>query len=241
MSQIIYCKYGLVLLLLNFYWVSDVKAADYEYPELMVTPRASERLQMEANKENQNRWLVHLPIQTSAAATLVAGLIQSSGHDPGKDSGDQSKMAGITVGAGWLVTSTLLAAFYSPYSSNVQETGVSGKSPREQLIKERLAEEHLDSVARLSCRLTYLSVLTNLGASVYMAANATSGSTAFTADLVAAAVSFAPVIFMSRWQAVTHEQHEYKKKIYAPIAANTLVVDQMGKTVAPGLSLSFAF
>jgi hypothetical protein len=56
---------------------------DFEYPELMVAPSASDRLQLQAKSENSNRYTDHWAIQTSAATTLIAAIL--SGSDPGKE------------------------------------------------------------------------------------------------------------------------------------------------------------
>ena len=215
---------------------------DFDYPELLVTPRASERLATEAAKEPSSRWTSQLPIQASALTTLVAGIAQLASPDSSKDPSGVSGLAGVTVGGAWLVTTFALEALYQPYTSAVHElSALPAKTPREQLIRERYAEEAIHSASRLAWRLKWLSVLTNLGTNVYMATQARGGSFELVADGVAAAFSFAPLIFRSHWQDVQDEQESYKKRIYAPIASVTVLREPGTGNVAPGAVLSLSF
>ena len=91
-------------------------AEDFEYPELMVTPRASQRLYMEASKERRSPFVL-IQYQLSAATTLTAGLLQSGNLKPGSDLAGRSKFAGIVVGGGWLAVTSALGMMDHPYSS----------------------------------------------------------------------------------------------------------------------------
>lgn len=221
---------------------------EYEYPELLVTPRASERLSLEAQREEQTRWLNYLPMQTSAAVTLIAAIAQSGSPDLGKDPGNKAPIAGIAVSAGWITTTLLLSALYQPYQSATHDlVASSGKSSstREQLTRERLSEEAIDSAARLSRRLAWISLATELGASAYMISKARSGTFSLVADAVAMAVAFAPFVFPSRAQYVADDQRDYKKRIYAPVAGMSLIprISSDGRPLelVPTLQLSMGF
>src|SRR4051794_25473824 len=96
-----YAMHIFLMAILSFTFASMSFAADtkhYDYPELLVSPRASERLQREAKQEEHNSWTSHIPIQTSAlttffAATMVAGDKADREKFPG-DKGDE-KDAGV--------------------------------------------------------------------------------------------------------------------------------------------------
>jgi hypothetical protein len=215
---------------------------EFDYPELMVTPRASERLETEAANESGRRWTSMLPIQISGLTTLVAGAAQLASPDPSKDASGVTGLAGLAVGGGWLVTSLALEAWYQPYTSASKDiSALPRKTQREQLVRERYAEEAINAQARLACRLKWISVATNLGANIYMATQAKPSSFSQVADGVAAAVALTPLIFRSHAQDVADEQSEYKKRIYAPLATATVFSEPRTGQVAPGLLFSMSF
>jgi len=237
------CFHLLVTLVVSSSFLhNSVLAAEFEYPELMVTPKASERLEMEAKNEAAHRWSAHIPIQVSALTTFAAGIIQFGGKDPSKDPDGRSPLAGTIIGGGWLATTLLLSAYYQPYSNSLNEVrSHNGKSTREQLTKERLSEEALERPAALARRLTWLSFLSNAGAGTYMLINSENNSLAMVADITAMVVSFAPIIFPYRWRTIADEQSRYKKKIYAPVATGIVVPDLNTGKISPGLVLAFSF
>jgi hypothetical protein len=219
----------------------------FDYPELTVTPRASDRLQMEAQKEPDHKWTTFLPIQTSAAATLVAGVLA---NDPNNFTGF---ITGVSVGGAWLVTSTLLALTYTPYSSAYSEVSPLPKGTvREQLTRERMAEESINRIARVGERIKWISFSTNLAASVFMLlqgknnlANATptySPAGLMTgSEVVSAVFAFAPLFMRFYWSDVRDQQENYKKRIYGPVATSTVFYDSGTRTYVPGFSLSLRF
>ena len=69
----------------------------YEYPELLVTPSATERLEMEAAKESGRRFTTHLPIQISALGTITAGIFQAAESDRRGDIGIIAGLALIAI------------------------------------------------------------------------------------------------------------------------------------------------
>lgn len=213
---------------------------DLQYPELMVIPRSSERLEAEAAKERENRWLSYAPIQASALMTFAAGILQEPNLS--KDPDKASRMAGLVVGGGWLATTVILSAVYKPYSDSAQEVGAMPKgSQREQLARERAAEEAIRRPARLASRLKWLSLLSNLGASGYMLWKSDFNSFSVVFDGVSAIVAMAPVIFRSPWEDVAHQQNEYKKRIYAPVASAGFMLEPGTGKAVPALALSMSF
>ena len=218
---------------------------DWEYPELLVTPRASERLEREAKIDARKSWKVYWPLQVSALGTLSAGVMQLSGTDPSSDPDKKAAFTGIGVGAGWLVATWLLAENYRPYASGVEEIAALPKaSQRDQLTRERIAEEAIENASSMARRLRWLSVLSNFATAAYMAGNAQDGSLAKTVDVVAVGLAFTPMIFPSRWISVARAQEDYKKKIFGPITQiipSTVWIRTSVASASPGLGLQFRF
>lgn len=228
---------GTWALLLN--GVAARAAPDFEYPELLVTPRTSERLEREANAEARGRWTVNLPIQVSAALTFTTALIHSGTLDVNRDPNKRSALAGEVVGGAWIVATVALSAFYRPYSSGWEEVGpMPARSKREQLSRERLAEEAIERPARLSRRLSILSAATNFAAAVYMANYSGKGTLGVPATIVSAIAAFVPIVFPYHWQTVANDQREYKKRIYGPIASAAVFPEPGTGRAAPGLALA---
>lgn len=217
-------------------------AGEFEYPELMVTPRASDRIQMEAKREASSRWTRHLPLQASALTTLTAGVLQLGNADPSKDPNNYSGLVGMGVGGGWLLTSFLMSAFYEPYSSASEELqGMAKGTQREQLVRERIAEERIEAAARTGRRLAWISALTNAGAGIYMVSKADGDTISPALDLAAVVMAAAPLVFKYSWQHVANEQNSYKKRIYAPVASGGLMLEPGTGKPAMGVALTMGF
>ncbi len=210
-----------------------------EYPELEVTPRASERLEMEAKYEYNNTWQTHLPVQFSALMTLIA----ATGSNPNSNlSSNQmgafntAKRIGIGVGIGWLALTAGLSQWYRPYFDGYKEIKhMPAKTKREQLARERIAEEAIYEPEDLGFKLEMFSFVSNLASNVaLMSANSNRNSQ--TMLWVAAASSFAPLLFPYRWERVAEEHRLYKKKIYGPIASAIVMPVQESRYSAPNYS-----
>ncbi len=214
---------------------------DWDYPELLVTPKASDRIEREAKLESRGQFRYYWPIQVPAMATLAASALMFGSTDARKDPDKQAALTGMGVGGGWLVATWLLSSQYRPYAGGVEEIAALPKgTPREQLARERAAEEAIEEAARLGTRLRWLSLLTNLGASAYMATNAESKSAAQIGDVVSMALAFTPVIFTPRWNRISREQQDYKKRIFSPLASTTLIRTS-ASSVSPALALTWSF
>jgi hypothetical protein len=217
----------------------------YDYPELMVVPKASDRLQMEASKEGDRQWTTYLPIQISAVSTLAAGLtsLKSENSGPG--------LSGIGVGAGWLALTTWMAVSYRPYTSAWREVSALPKgSTREQLTRERLAEEEIHRMASVGRKMKWLSFLTNAGAAAYMiavpgkdanGATLEVSQTARVFQYASAALSLTPLVFGFHWNEVHEDQKNYKKRIYAPIASAMVFSEPVTGRTIPGMMFSMSF
>ncbi|GAB4021396.1 MAG: hypothetical protein Fur0010_24410 [Bdellovibrio sp.] len=214
-------------------WASD-------YPELNVAPRASERLKIEAERENNNKLSFQWPFSVSALLTLTAGIMQDV--DTVSDPNERSPMVGIVVGGSWLALNAYLAYGHRGYRSAYEAIkDLPAKTEREQLTKERLAEEEINRMGLMAKRLKYISFATNGAASIYLLSNVKKDTKSQVVNGLALAGSFLPLLFTSPWENIATEQQLYKRKIFAPVASTGLLqVPGFDKTV-PGLIVSATF
>ena len=211
------------------------------YPELEVTPRATERLAMQVEKEKEVNLFAQLPMQVSAASTLVTGILQMSDIDEIKDPNKKSSSAGIVVGAAWLGINYYVTQKYHIYERAMADINkISGKTTRDQLTKERIAEEGLNRAAHLASRMKWLSVVTNVGANAFMISKVKKETTAQYVGAFSLLAAFAPVIFTSDWENVAADQNSYKKKVYGPVFTTSIFETSEGK-FTPGFLLSSSF
>jgi hypothetical protein len=216
-------------------------AGEFDYPELLVTPRASDRITTEAAKEPGNRWTSLVPMQVSALATLTAGIFQQTADTTTLRNLD-SGLVGIGTGGALLAASFAIEALYSPYASAAREiAAMPAKTPREQLTRERAAEEAIRAAARMHRRIKWISVLANAGVNGYMASQNKSATVPMAIDGVAFLFAFAPVVFGSHAENVHNEQESYKKRIYAPIASVSLLSEPGTGNAVPGATLRLSF
>ncbi|MCB0421494.1 MAG: hypothetical protein KDD61_10895 [Bdellovibrionales bacterium] len=215
------------------------------YPELQVTPLASQRIIDEAKNERSDKWTTHWPIQASAVMTLVAAGQVKDKYQTGANADDIQrnkdavKIGGL-VGLGWIGTTLALSYYYTPYYDAYKATKrMPAGTKREQLAKERASESALKDADRFGAKLTWMSFATNLMASVNMAAN-TNDDGKVTAGL-AVLLSATPLLFRYRWNTVAEEHDHYKKKIYGPVAQTTLIPVNQGKEWTPGVSVTYSF
>ena len=198
---------------------------DFDYPELVVSPSASERLATEAKTEAKNRWTTHWAIQSSSAMTLLAGL--SANSDPGRSAPKDGQVAMIKtastlatyIGGGWLVATGVMSAMYTPYKSGMSGlAGLSQGNKKDKLAYERYAEEALESPARLACVMKWASFLSNATASGLVASQASNSMTQTLGGLSTLA-SIAPLLFEHEWSSVYRFQSDYKKRVYGPLTS----------------------
>ena len=215
--------------------------ANLSYPELDVTPRASERLLMLAEKEKKASLLSQLPLQVSALSTLTTGLLQMGNVKENDDPQKKSPAVGLIVGASWVGINYYMSQRYMIYEKTLSEVNqVQGKTQRDQLIRERLAEEGINRAASLAVRLKWLSVATNFTANTFMASKAKKDSAAQYMGAFSALLALGPIFFVSDWESVAQDQQSYKKKVYGPIFTTSLFETSDGK-FSPGLLISQSF
>ena len=208
------------------------------YPELEVSPLASERLSMEANQEPNRQWTSHWAFQVSSLTTLLSSVVTDA--DTGSEADhDDAKLAGTLIGGGWLIGSVILSAYYSPYQKGASQVkGLKNKTKRQKITKERMAEESLHAPASLIRRLKWLSWVSNLAASAFIASNASDDTRIY--PMVSGLVSFLPLIFNHHWEHVSHQHSVYKKKIYGPVWG-TGFIKAPNQKLTPALTLAYRF
>lgn len=211
------------------------------YPELEVTPRATERLKMLAQKEEKNSILFPMNMQISAISTLVTGALQFGSVDKTDDPDKRSPLAGVLVGGAWVGINLYMSQGYRVYNDTLADVNrISGNGVREQLTRERIAEEGINKAARLAARLKWISALTNGGASAYMLSKVEKDTAAQIMGAVSLAAAFSPILFESEWERVAKDQRAYKKKVYGPIFTSSVFNVGEGKW-APGFLFASTF
>lgn len=220
-----------------------------EYPELVVTPSASKRLEMEALEEKKSQGEKFYPFITSGLYTLLSGTyLQSKGipSDISTDKQDKIKAAQLTamsVGTFWIGLGYYLGNFSHPYENGYKNiSNLPNKTQSETLTKERLSEEHLMNARSLGKKLKWFSVASNFLASA-MVASSTEITYAGAVGSIGMLISWAPVLFPSEWEKVGDRHLEYKKKIYGPLSdiRTDLGIFPAGQSFANGIIISASF
>lgn len=215
-----------------------------DYPELQVVPRASERLQMAAQSENERGWLSFWPLQLSALATLysghsLSGMYRDDETENGKDDLDFRAKAALGIGVGWIGISTYYM-FTRPYTrENDKLKNQKPKDKREQLFKERMAEEALEKPAQLAKILTWASFFTNVSANLLLVEKSTPAQNLYPViGLIAAGL---PFVFGNQY-ITNYEKHlEYKRKIYAPVSYLAPHFNTQTAKLEPRMVLQWSF
>ncbi|SMF49764.1 hypothetical protein [Pseudobacteriovorax antillogorgiicola] len=217
----------------------------FDYPELLVSPSALETLEQEAREENNERWLVHAQTQVPAIINLFTGIrAMGEGAPEGEPETrateiNNSGLVAASIGGGWLGVTIGMSLFYSPYRNDYfRVRKLPGKSKREQLIRERRAEESLESAARMAKRLRYIGAVVNFGAAVSVL-SATEDQQTRAQGAFALLSCALPLIFDYSWS-ITYQRHlDYKKKIYSPIVELQMLPE--AGVLQPALSLAWRF
>jgi hypothetical protein len=220
-------------------------AAEFEYPELAVAPRASERVESEAAHENDDRW-VHASLEAPAVMTILSGfMVARSGTNTGsasnpRDWAQYAPATGVGLGVAWLGLTEFFLKRNPPYGAAAKDlAAMPKKTTREQLVRERRAEEALENSASIARKLKYFSFLTNAGVGVFMASAARDGSFGKTFAIASVATALTPLLFSHPWEKTADAQRDYKKRIYGPVATATLLQRNARGDVAPGVVVAF--
>ncbi len=234
---------------------------ELKYPELMVSPLASKRLEMEMANEKKSNFFKVAPLMVSSSMTLMTALMMNpnDGDAYGENisSGITSaSRVGLLVGGAWTALNLYLWQSYDPYESgfkslpSIQKEG----SISDSLTRERMAEEVLINAGQMGVRLKWLSCASNAFAGLIMQsaysdlnreekkqnAGSSSMSNQQIMGLLTVAASFGPVLFPSNWERVADHHENYKKRIYGPISMNPTFLN-VGQNFIPGFGLGTTF
>ncbi len=224
---------------------SAVAETTLEYPELSVVPRASERLGSEAKAESGRTWQNHIPLLVPATMNFAAGaVLQFSGTedeiDPSNSGAKYAPWVGMGVGALWWGVTLGLLDRAKPYATASREvSAMPVKTQREQLLRERKAEEEIRAAGRLARRLKYISALSNFVTGLYLADSAQNGEFSKSLAIAAALSSVTPFLFTHRWETIDETQRDYKKRIYGPVVGAAFFPVSTG--LVPGVVASLRF
>ena len=187
-----------------------------DYPELQVVPRASERVELEASQEREggawfNQWALLLSGASSylAASNTNSALTNAQTYQTNAVTAGQT-MALVTFSAG------LYYAISQPYTSvNDKMKKQKVTSKRQLLLRERMAEENMERIAK---QYRIISTTTLLGSLTVNALLSTYGNTNSAIFCYASMiVQIAGLIFPSSYSTAAEKQNEYKHRIYAPL------------------------
>lgn len=218
-------------------------AADYDYPELMVSPRATERLKLELDKEALSGFFSNQPgAQMAYALTLVNGALMMGNTNEVDDVDKNASKLGLVVGVVGLGSTLFMSAKYQPYRKGLENANrIKGKGKRAELARERLAEEAIHDAARLGKRLDYIAAGSTLIANAYMFSVVQEDTLSEPLGILGMVTSIVPIVFGNYWSNVAKIQREYKKKVYGPIAFNSFLYDSASKKYIPGANFAFSF
>ncbi len=201
---------------------SDALSLDLDYPELQVVPRATDRLNLEAQVEGERKWLGYWPMLTGSALLLYSAQAQrgqynyshsDSAEDVERDTNRAVNTATVISG-GWLLAG-IYWTLQEPYGQSLSLVKrIKGNDKRSEIYRERMAEEGLEGPAALSRKLNRLYMLTHGFASVWLMAMAPQEKAVY--PFLASLATFLPWIFEGHHETVYEKHLEYKRKIYAP-------------------------
>lgn len=214
-----------------------------DYPELQVVPRASDRLQFEAQNESDNKVLVHWPIILPSLATLYLGYsakgeYKSDATQSEKDDADLSTNSAMAVGAFWVATSAFIS-WTKPYRTAINRVRKNrDENKRGELFRERIAEEALETQAKTMRILSNLAIVTNLAISISVGSqNDISDSQV----AITALLAFTPWVFEHRYISAWDKHLEYKRKIYTPMSSLNFKFDDQSNRLSPLVSLRWDY
>lgn len=219
--------------------------AGLDYPELQVVPRASERLQMEAQEERSSFMSNYWPVQISAIALVLAGTTASGQYKQGDPSDSQKKenqfasQMGVLVGGVWLGTTYYLSHYLSYGKALPEIKKVAGKDKKSLLLRERLAEEALERPAKIAAMVNNLSVWSTLTLALYINSHSRQSLPSYAG--LALGLSFLPWLIDNRIIANWQKHQEYKRKIYAPITRLDFTFDPSTLRPMPVLGFQWTF
>ena len=199
------------------------------YPELLVVPKASERLQMEADREKNeilNGYELYL---ASVGVTMLSGVFSQLNKDSRNPDNEKVNYLTMGVGAAFSGVAAYLALSGTPYlNADKLIKKMPADNEKLQLIKERIAEERIDEIARFNKRLRYFTSFAQIGLGIALMATSsvedhdedsdTHRDIKNTNSIYAGGANIAAALFniflCHPSETVSGKQKEYKKKIY---------------------------
>lgn len=236
----------MILVLFNICFMTSICFAEenlfsqIEYPELQVTPRATERLSQLATLEESSGMAIHWTLLASGAMTLLAGSKHNQNYksnnlkDSDKSLSDLAANSGILVGAGWMAWGGYLSYKKWAASRLAEIRRYPGKDKRAELTRERMAEEFLEHTAATIKTVDELAFYTNLFAGTFITLYAAEDTRVY--SLLAMATSMLPTLFPNIFTLSYDKHMEYKRKIYAPLAGFTF-----NSKMEPMMTLNWSF
>jgi hypothetical protein len=241
----------LILILLQSGFSHAATDTAFDYPELSVVPRASEQVLAESVRNRDSALKKHLPLLVPASATFLAGAMELAGgtkadENTNLNSNSADKVfpwVAMGVGAAWWAAVLGLVDPIDYHSEAAEELkSLPSKTTREQLFRERRAEEAIAKAGSLVRKLKWISFGSNLITGALVAASSKSETAGIYFGAGAALMSITPILFPHRWESLDCMQKDYKKRIYAPVAGITFLKSPVASAaLSPGLSLSLEF
>ncbi len=213
-----------------------------EYPELLVSPRATKRIVLEQKRETSDSWKMYFPMQLSSLTTLITGVTLFSDVDEDKDKKSISPLVTTLIGGSWLAATLYMSTKYRPYRrAIVNIKSLPYKTKNQQLTKERMAEEEINHLGRIAKRLKWISVISNFTTSIYAASQAKDDSDTKILGGLSALLAFTPLLWEMRWETVSNEQEKYKKRIYGPIKFSHVMFNPFSQRLSTGFVANYSF
>jgi hypothetical protein len=225
---------------------------ELKYPELMVAPSASKRLEMELANEKKGGFGRYLSFITSGAMTTAAGMMLAGADMSQLDQDTQDRVSGNStaatlIGGAWIGAIIYLNMNYNPYDTGYKRMGAQqkGASQADIIARERLAEEAIYDAGSFMTKLKWMSFASNFigGVLVMDGSNRLSSGTGMSQQKIfgglAVLSSLAPVLFESSWESSANYHRDYKKRIYGPVAGLSMM--SINGQTAPAWSLGMSF
>jgi hypothetical protein len=198
------------------------------YPELLVVPKASERLELQARLEREDILRGYSIYLASTSVTMLSGVLSHLNSDSRNPDNRKVNYLTIGVGAAFTGVAGYLALSSTPYlNAAIMVKKLPAGNEKYQLIKERIAEERIDEIARFNKRLRYFTGFAQIGLGI--ALMATSRVELDESDkeiknnnsIYAGGANIAAALFnmfiCHPSETISKKQKEYKKKIFTYI------------------------